>query len=112
MARTTTRQVTLIFLDPRQVPSETNAMQFSGDSAVVREDFPDLLNAITARTPGRDSLPVSLRRSSSLAGAREDHPTGLQSTQYPACRAEAFKLHSQRSERSSLATFQGKISIR
>ena len=46
VARTTTRQITLIFSDPRQVPSQTGAMHFSGWSTVVREDFPDLLDAI------------------------------------------------------------------
>ena len=46
VARTTTRQITLIFSDPRQVPSQTGAMHFSGRSTVIREDFPDLLDAI------------------------------------------------------------------
>jgi hypothetical protein len=45
-ARTTTRQITLIFSDPRQVPSQNGAMHFSGRSTVSREDFPDLLDAI------------------------------------------------------------------
>jgi hypothetical protein len=46
VARTTTRQITLIFSDPRQVPSQTGAMHFSGRSTVIREDFPNLLDAI------------------------------------------------------------------
>src|SRR6267143_2153147 len=46
VARTTTRQITLIFSDPRQVPSQNGAMHFSGRSTVSREDFPDLLDAI------------------------------------------------------------------
>jgi hypothetical protein len=46
VARTTTRQITLIFSDPRQVPSQTGAMHFSGRSTVSREDFPGLLDAI------------------------------------------------------------------
>jgi hypothetical protein len=46
VARTTTRQITLIFSDPRQVPSQTGAMHFSGRSTVIREDFPDLLDVI------------------------------------------------------------------
>jgi hypothetical protein len=46
VARTTTRQITLTFSDPRQVPSQTGAMHFSGWSTVIREDFPDLLDAI------------------------------------------------------------------
>jgi hypothetical protein len=45
VARTTTRQITFIFSDPRQAP-QTGAMQFSGSSTVSREDFPDLLDAI------------------------------------------------------------------
>src|ERR1700752_4982563 len=46
VARTTTRLVTLIFSDPPQVVSQTGAMHFSGRSTVIREDFPDLLDAI------------------------------------------------------------------
>jgi polyisoprenoid-binding protein YceI len=46
VARTTTRQITLIFSDPRQVPFQNGAMHFSGRSTVGREDFPDLLDAI------------------------------------------------------------------
>ena len=46
VARTTTRQITFIFSDPRQVPSQTGAMHFSGRSTVIREVFPDLLDAI------------------------------------------------------------------
>jgi hypothetical protein len=46
VARTTTRQISLIFSDPRQVPSQTGAMHFSGRSTVIREVFPDLLDAI------------------------------------------------------------------
>jgi hypothetical protein len=46
VARTTTREITLIFSDPRQAPSHNGAMHFSGRSTVVREDFPDLLDAI------------------------------------------------------------------
>jgi hypothetical protein len=46
VARTTTRQITLIFSDPRQVPSQNGAMHFSGRSTVSREDSPDLLDAI------------------------------------------------------------------
>ena len=46
VAHTTTHQITLIFSDPRQVPSQTGAMHFSGWSTVSREDFPVLLDAI------------------------------------------------------------------
>ena len=46
VARTTTRLITLIFSDPPQVFSQTGAMHFSGRSTVIREDFPDLLDAI------------------------------------------------------------------
>jgi hypothetical protein len=46
VASTTTREITLIFSDPRQVPSQDGALHFSGRSTVVREDFPDLLDAI------------------------------------------------------------------
>jgi hypothetical protein len=46
VARTTTRQITLIFSNPRQVLSQTGAMRFSGRSTVIREDFPNLLDAI------------------------------------------------------------------
>src|ERR1700756_139239 len=46
VARTTTRQITLIFSYPRQVPFQNGAMHFSGRSTVGREDFPDLLDAI------------------------------------------------------------------
>jgi hypothetical protein len=46
VARTTTRQITLIFSDPRQVLSQNGAMHFSGRSTVSRENFPDLLDAI------------------------------------------------------------------
>jgi hypothetical protein len=46
VACTTTREIALIFSDPRQVPSETGAMQCSGSSTVSREDFPDLMDAI------------------------------------------------------------------
>src|SRR5579864_8668151 len=46
VARTTTRQITLILSDPRQAPSQNGAMHFSGRSTVSREDFPDLLDAI------------------------------------------------------------------
>jgi hypothetical protein len=46
VARTTTREITLTFSNPRQIPSQTAAMQFSGRSTVIREDFPDLLDAI------------------------------------------------------------------
>jgi hypothetical protein len=46
VARTTTRQITLIFSDPHQVPTQNGAMHFSGSSTVCREDFPDLMDAI------------------------------------------------------------------
>jgi hypothetical protein len=46
IARTTTRQITLIFSDPRLAPSQTGALHFSGRSTVIREDFQDLLDAI------------------------------------------------------------------
>jgi hypothetical protein len=46
VASTTAREITLIFSDPRQVPSQNGALHFSGRSTVVREDFPDLLDAI------------------------------------------------------------------
>jgi len=46
VARTTTRQITLIFSDPHQVPTQNGAMRFSGSSTVSREDFPDLMDAI------------------------------------------------------------------
>jgi polyisoprenoid-binding protein YceI len=38
VARTTTRQITLIFSDPRQVPFQNGAMQFFGRNTVSRED--------------------------------------------------------------------------
>jgi hypothetical protein len=43
VARTTTRQITLIFSDPRQVPFQTGAMHFSGRSTVIREDLLDAI---------------------------------------------------------------------
>lgn len=46
VARTTTRQITLIFSDPHQVPTQNGAMHFSGSSPVSGEDFPDLMDAI------------------------------------------------------------------
>lgn len=47
VAYTNTRQVTLVFSDPRQLTSQNGAMQFSSTSTVSREDFPQLLDAIT-----------------------------------------------------------------
>lgn len=44
---TNTRQVTLVFSDPRQLASQNGMMDFSGNSTVSREDFPQLLDAIT-----------------------------------------------------------------
>jgi len=46
VARTTIREITLSFSDPRRVPSQNGAMNFSGKSTASREDFPDLLDAI------------------------------------------------------------------
>jgi hypothetical protein len=46
VARTTTREITLVFSDPRQIPPQTSVMRFPGMSTVSREDFPDLLDAI------------------------------------------------------------------
>jgi hypothetical protein len=46
VARTTTREITLVFLDPRQIPSQGSVMHFPGVSTVNREDFPQFLDAI------------------------------------------------------------------
>jgi len=47
MAHTDTRQIALVFSDPRRLASQSGVMRFSGTSTVVREDFPSLLDAIT-----------------------------------------------------------------
>ena len=47
VAYTNTRQVTLVFSDPRQLASQKGVMDFSGNGSVTREDFPQLLDAIT-----------------------------------------------------------------
>jgi hypothetical protein len=47
VAHTDSRQIAVVFSDPRQVASEADTMRFSGTSTVVREDFPQLLDAIT-----------------------------------------------------------------
>jgi hypothetical protein len=47
VAHIDTRQITLVFSDPRRVASEAGTMRFSGTSTVVREDFPQLVDAIT-----------------------------------------------------------------
>lgn len=44
---TNTRQVTLVFSDPRQLASQNGAMQWLGASTFIREDFPQLLDAIS-----------------------------------------------------------------
>ncbi len=47
VAYTNARQVTLVFSDPRQLASQNGVMDFSGNGTVIREDFPQLLDAIT-----------------------------------------------------------------
>ncbi len=42
-----TRQITLMFSDPRRPASQGGMTRFSGTSTVVCEDFPQLLDAIT-----------------------------------------------------------------
>jgi hypothetical protein len=46
VARTTTREITLVFSDPRQIPSQNSVMHFPGMSTVNREDFPQFVDAI------------------------------------------------------------------
>jgi len=55
VARTTTREITLVFSDPRQIPSQNRVMHFPGMSTVNREDFPQLLDAIA-----QDDWPIRL----------------------------------------------------
>lgn len=47
VAYTNTRQVTLVFSDPRHLVSQNGAMDFAGTSTVSREDFPELVDALT-----------------------------------------------------------------
>ena len=44
---TETRQITLVFPNPRQLAGENGVMQFPGTTSVSREDFPELLDALT-----------------------------------------------------------------
>src|ERR1700758_5141425 len=46
LAHTETREVTLVFSDPREPAARDNAMQFSGTTSVSREVFPQLVNAL------------------------------------------------------------------
>jgi hypothetical protein len=46
VACTTTREITLVFSHPRQIPSQNSVMRFPGMSTVNREDFPQFLDAI------------------------------------------------------------------
>lgn len=47
VANTITRQVILVFSGPRQRASRNGAMHFSGTNTISREDFSQLLDAIT-----------------------------------------------------------------
>lgn len=47
VAYANSRQVTLVFSDPPQLTSQNGAMHLSGTSTIGREDFPQLLDAIT-----------------------------------------------------------------
>ena len=47
VARTDTRQITLVFSDARQAAAQAGTMQFSGRTSISREDFPQFLNALT-----------------------------------------------------------------
>lgn len=47
VARTDTRQITLVFSDPPQSAAHVGTMQFSGTTAVGREAVPQLLDALT-----------------------------------------------------------------
>jgi hypothetical protein len=46
VAYTDTRPITLVFSDPRGIAPQGSMMQLSGTSTVVREDFPQALDAI------------------------------------------------------------------
>jgi hypothetical protein len=53
--RTDTREITLVFSDPRNSATSSRVMQFRGAASVTREDFPQLLEALT-----RDPWPTNL----------------------------------------------------
>jgi hypothetical protein len=46
-AHTDTREITLVFSDPRQNAARNRTMHFLGTSSVNREDFPQSLDALT-----------------------------------------------------------------
>lgn len=46
VAHTDTRETTLVFPDPRQLTAHNGVMEFSGTTSVIREAFPQLLNAL------------------------------------------------------------------
>src|SRR5246127_4542059 len=47
VAYTETRQITVLFTNPRRAATDNGTMRFSGTSTVVREDFPQFVDAIT-----------------------------------------------------------------
>ena len=47
VAYTRTRAITLVFADPRRFNTKNGEISFSGTSTVFREDFPQLLDAMT-----------------------------------------------------------------
>jgi len=47
MARTETHEITLVFPNLRQRASQNGQMRFTGNTSITRENFPQLLNAIT-----------------------------------------------------------------
>ena len=53
VAHTDTRQITVLFTNPRRVASDNGTIRFSGTSTVVREHFPQLVDAITTDWPSQ-----------------------------------------------------------
>ena len=53
VADTDTRQITMLFTDPRRVASDNGTIRFSGSSTVVREDVPELVDAIATGWPSQ-----------------------------------------------------------
>jgi hypothetical protein len=55
VAYSDTHQITLVFSDPLQLAARDGTMLFSGTTSVIREDFPQVLDALTL-----DDWPASL----------------------------------------------------
>jgi polyisoprenoid-binding protein YceI len=53
VAHTDTRQITVLFTNPRRGASDNGTIRFSGTSTVVREHFPQLVDAITTDWPSQ-----------------------------------------------------------